>query len=63
MKRGQASAAALSHTVMTMDNAGAEVPVNSSQLLLRKPRVSMPLRLNTASACGFTTPPGALPAL
>jgi hypothetical protein len=32
---GQVSAAALSHTVMTMDSGGAPSRLNSSQLLLR----------------------------
>jgi hypothetical protein len=60
---GQASAAALSQTVITTDSGGASAAVNSSQLLLRKPAVAMPTPLSASSAKGLMRPPGALPAL
>jgi hypothetical protein len=60
---GQVSAAALSHTVMTMDSGGAPARLNSSQLLLRKAAVSMPALASASSAKGLMRPLGALPAL
>jgi len=60
---GQVSAAAASHTVMTMRISGAPAPANSSQLLLRWPAVSTPAPPSASRACGLMRPLGALPAL
>ncbi|MNY04743.1 hypothetical protein D3C86_1374390 [compost metagenome] len=59
---GHISPAALSHTVKTKSSDGAPSWENSSQLLLRKPAVSIPCRASAASASGLTTPVGWLPA-
>ncbi len=58
---GQASAAALSHTVTTAVSGGAPSRLNSSQLLLRHARVSMPAFASASIANGLIRPLGALP--